>query len=143
MIPGSDMARTTSAFDSAARGNPWARRFTFALITFGVVRLIWADEVERWRFPIVMLLSLAALEFAILMLKLTERDRGLEGERALLFRRRGSLIATAALCAVPLIAAGAFLAPFYVILSVVFAYVGFLFSRYVPDALFGARQEPA
>jgi cobalamin synthase len=141
VIPGSDLERDTAGFDAAARGNPWARLLVFGSITYAVERFAWASPVERVRFPIVMLLAVAGFEFAIFMLKRSERDQGLSTQDAAAFRRRGTLVATGALCAVLLVAALALVQPWYAVLAVLFAYVGFMFSRYVPDALFGPSGE--
>lgn len=142
MIPGSEAARATHALEQGARGNPWSRRLTFGLVLLGIwIRYARQNDVEIWRFPVLMLLAVAVLEIAIAVLKRYERDHGLSDEALTPVRRRGTLIATAALAGVMLLGAAAFAEPWYAVLGVLFAYVGFLFSRYVPDALFGSAQE--
>ena len=139
MLNDSEGGRLVRSFEEGAQGNPWARRLAFLMWT----ALIWwiyarVSEVEWWRFPVVMLLAVVAFEIAIVVLRFYERDHAVSADDLPAARRRGTLIATAVLAGVLLIAAVVCVEPWYGVLAVLFAYVGFLFSRYVPDALFGA-----
>jgi hypothetical protein len=138
MLFGSEGSWLIRWFEEGAWGNPWTRRLAFALWTW----FIWSayarvSEVESWRFPVVMVLAVVAFEIAIVVLKLYERDHGVAADDLPAVRRRGTLVATAVLAGVLVLAAVICMQPWYGVLAVLFAYVGFLFSRYMPDALFG------
>ena len=129
-------------FESGARGNVWARRLAFG----SFIALVWVkaaskSPVENVQFPAVMVGAVLAFEIAIWYRARLERDHAFVDDELEAFRRSSTLVVTAVLAGMLAIAAAVLRDPWYALLAVVFGYIGFLFSRYMPDALFGVSGE--
>ncbi len=135
--PGGDPVDRFAFF---ARGSAWVRRAGIAL----TIAIFWSEfaatsPVESVRFPVVAIAAAVAFEVAVWYRLQLERDRAFAGDEREGFRRASALFAVGVLTGALIVGALVFRDAWYGLGAVVIAYAGFLFSRYMPDALFGDR----
>jgi|GEM_PF-6210600 len=126
-----------AAFNAGARGSTLGRLFAFAILIgvlwFGYARF---SAVEHLRFPLVAWTAVLAFEVVVALARRDDARLKSDDEGRERNRRRWTAYAGYAFGTMMIVAAAICAQPWYAVLGVLFAYVAFMFARYVPDALF-------